>query len=200
MKKIIVLILLLSVWAITVHGSWWNKETELPEPKTEIKVGQIWRNTFHGNTYKVLEVGEKYVVYQWAEGSYKSPDAKVKESFFEDFVLVRDCEIPIVGIEPNTCEEEIEDSYMIDSNSGMIELDVNNPSLFWVDANETFVFTNSWPKPTQRCPVHGIIDWQKESNFTIDIGGERIVNVCLRCLSDLINKTLPQLIEIDPNE
>ncbi len=97
-------------------------------------------------------------------------------------------------------EEKIEEFYMIDSNSGTIELDVNNPSLLWVDANETFVFTNIWPKPTHRCPIHGIIDWQKESNFTIDIRGERIVNVCLRCLSELINKNLPQLIEIDPKE
>ncbi len=90
MKKIsAVLAILLSVWAISAHG-WWNKETEPSKPKLEMKAGQIWRNMFSGNTYEIMEVGVKYIVYQSAEGSYKSPDTKTQKKFLEDYKLIKD--------------------------------------------------------------------------------------------------------------
>ncbi len=139
MKKIIVIVLLLSVWAITVHGSWWNKETEPPEPKTEIEAGQIWRKKFTGNTHKVLEVGEKYVVYQWAEGTCFLPDAKVREKFLEEFVLVAEP----VGIELTiVAETSVQQNKLnlSDTSAPIVKIDLTKTSAWEEEISNGLIF------------------------------------------------------------
>ncbi len=75
-------------------SAWWNTspdaatEVAAVEIKTEIEVGQIWKWTCTGEEWEVLEVGEKFVVYTYAYGTWKTPDVKTKEDFLEDCELV----------------------------------------------------------------------------------------------------------------
>ncbi len=69
-----------------------------------------------------------------------------------------------------------------------------------IDANTLLTFSSWPPEPTHKCPVHGIIDYVNQSELTIDVNEVCITRVCMRCLSDLINKNLPKLELIDPNE
>lgn len=54
-------------------------------------------------------------------------------------------------------------------------------------------------EPVYKCLTHGIINYANESNFAIYIDDEKVTNVCIRCLSNLINEHIPQLAKIDPN-
>ena len=54
----------------------------------KIKTGQTWKRKFTGNEHIVLEVGSKYVVYGYKNGSCKIPDTQTRERFLEKFVLV----------------------------------------------------------------------------------------------------------------
>lgn len=70
----------------------WYKDyfdsTVQPETKPEIKVGQVWEQKFNppDDRVDVLEVGEKYVVYDY-EGGIR-PAVREKESFREYYKLV----------------------------------------------------------------------------------------------------------------
>ena len=89
MKKILVLIVLLCC----VGGSFafsWSKKDEVAKPEIKIVDGQIWKKNFTGNTHKVMEVGEKYIVYKFAKGSYAGIDVKSREEFRAEFKLIKD--------------------------------------------------------------------------------------------------------------
>ena len=56
--------------------------------KPEIKVGQVWKRTFNGSERTILEVGEKYVVFTYSNGTSNGPEADTKEEFRKDHELV----------------------------------------------------------------------------------------------------------------
>ncbi len=100
MKKVMLILVLLAVCGCVVADE--------PETKTEIVAGQVWKNIFSGNEHEILEVGEKYVVYCYANGTYKSPDAKTKESFYECYEFARGVSIVIEDI-ANSCVVDMRD-------------------------------------------------------------------------------------------
>ncbi len=70
-----------------------------------------------------------------------------------------------------------------------------------VDPNIFSIVTYpSPPKPKYKCPVHGIIDNEKEFAFSITLVEEKIMNVCYRCYAEFIAANLPELIEIKKRE
>ena len=62
-------------------------------------------------------------------------------------------------------------------------------------SNDNFSW-ESYPSPEYECIVHGLVDEVNESSVVISFSGEIRTRVCLRCLSDVINEHLPQLVKV----
>ena len=99
--------------------------------------------------------------------------------------------------------------YSIETDEGFIYMEASDFNSFnseiFLDLNEpnepdAYYVTLPWPPAEYKCIVHGDIDQVKESSFIIIIEEDRITNVCVRCLSDLINENINQLVKIDPND
>ena len=109
------------------------------------------------------------------------------------------------------CDTEQLDVVCTEPNGWLI-WDINEVtdtrSLYWNEVTDTnidvgWISISLPPPPKHRCPVHGVIDDVNNFLFTIEGGyndAAKMTKVCLRCLSDLINKNVPQLVKIDPNE
>ncbi len=85
MKKVM-LVLAVMLMAGSVYGGWFRK---CDKDKQQIKVGQIWKRIFSGDSRKVLEVGEKYVVFGYLNGGdIDFPSVNTKEDFRDKYELV----------------------------------------------------------------------------------------------------------------
>lgn len=82
MKKVMLILMLLAVCA----GC---SAADKPETKTEIKVGQVWKWGDYDLTKKVLEVGEKYIVWYYiTDNGEITPKVETHDGFKREWELV----------------------------------------------------------------------------------------------------------------
>ena len=101
-------LLLIAGMTVANRSCWSTKEKENKVASPEIKAGQVWRCTFSGTEYEILEAGD-YISYCYAYGTYKSPDVKSKREFYEEFKFTQAINLTI------TFPEETSDAIIFSS-------------------------------------------------------------------------------------
>lgn len=90
MKKVMLILMVLGVFAGCTIA-------DKPETKTEIKVGQVWKWGDYDLSKKVLEVGEKYVVWHYIKDNGEiAPKVETHGGFKREWKLVEQVSAVII--------------------------------------------------------------------------------------------------------
>lgn len=181
MKKVIIMLILMFA---SVSQATWFSEDEPEKVKPEIKVGQIWHDPRFGDKREILMVGETFIVYTYAEGSYDSPSIRSKDDWYKRFELVEDVE---------------EDDCIIISGDECVFTMPEEPKKPYLHKNPN---TDHWI-----CSKHGDLmpDYNKDSMFiylsydsTITFYGSKIY--CMKCFTETFDKIFGEHITGVDNE
>lgn len=178
MKRFIVLVLLLCIVGC-------EKESVPITPREGFVrwIDEAVLEVFDGNDWEVTVAPD--IVF----ASTTAPDFAIDMGITVNLVFTQETLInPTITPDiPTYCDSSNVDSDTLDLN----DLPV---SYFTSDANTESWAISIWhPSPEYKCSIHGIIDYENERPFTMHIENELVVNVCARCLADLLNNNLPQL-------
>ena len=101
----------------------------------------------------------------------------------------------ILAIVISFCLAANEEPEIITDNLNTLTFD-NTTDEF--DPNTGFFYPITGPpKPKYKCPVHGVIDSEKEFILAIYINMEEALNVCYRCYAEFVKANLPELIKLE---